>query len=148
MRTARPLPFLLAAGAVAVALAPLTRAGAAEHTVDIMGLSFIPEEISVTAGDTVTWVNRDEDDHDLGGSQVDSPVLKTGQTFTYTFDEAGDVEYKCKIHTYMTGIVHVGPGDGTQAPAPPPSEPPATTPTTAPTTTTTAGLYPPLGLVP
>jgi plastocyanin len=135
------LPLLISSG-VAVALSPLTGAGAAEHTVEIKGLSFIPEEISVSAGDTVTWVNFDEDDHDLGGG-IDSPVLKQGQKFAFTFEQGGEITYNCKIHTYMQGVVRVTGADGT---VPPPSE--RVQPDPVPSTTTTAYLYPPLGLLP
>jgi len=142
---ARTRTLVLLPAIAAAAFSPLLRAGAAGYDVEIKGLTFIPEDIAVGAGDSVTWVNHDSDDHDLGGGTVDSPVMKTGDTFTFTFNEPGDVEYRCKIHTYMTGIVRVAPGDGTQAPPPPTTSPP----TTAPTTTTTApSPYPPLGLVP
>lgn len=137
--------LLLTLVGAAVALAPLRGAGAADHTVEIKGLSFIPEEIAVATGDSVTWVNEDEDDHDLGGGPVDSPVMKTGERFTYTFSQPGDVEYRCKIHTYMTGIVHVT-GEATGPPTPEPTTAP---PAAASTTSTTVGpTYPPLGVIP
>jgi plastocyanin len=135
------LPLLISGG-VAVALSPLTGAGAAEHTVEIKGLTFIPEDIVVSIGDTVSWINRDEDDHDLGG-RIDSPVLKQGQTFAFTFDRGGEYSYTCKIHTYMQAVVRVANADGT---VPPPSE--DLQPDPVPSTTTTAYLYPPLGLLP
>lgn len=135
------LPLLISGG-IAVALSPLTGAGAAEHTVEIKGLTFIPEDLAVSLGDTVTWVNFDEDDHDLGG-RIDSPVMKQGQKFAFTFDQGGQFSYNCKIHTYMQGTVRVANADGTM---PPPEE--QVQPDPVPSTTTTAYFYPPLGMLP
>jgi plastocyanin len=135
------LPLLISGG-IAAALSPLTGARAAEHSVEIRGLAFIPEDIVISLGDTVTWVNADEDDHDLGGN-IDSPVLRQGQKFAFTFEQGGEFPYTCKIHTYMQGVVRVANADGT---VPPPSE--QAQPDPVPSTTTTAYMYPPLGLTP
>jgi plastocyanin len=136
-------------GTLALGLLQLGTAGAADHTVDIKGLSFIPEELAIGAGDTVTWVNHDKDHHDLQGGPMDSPEMAQGQTFSFTFQEPGEIEYRCKIHTYMQGRITVGDGGSGQAP---PSEPATTTTTVPPSTTTTTrppsgplGLPVPLG---
>jgi plastocyanin len=130
--------------AVLVGALMLGRAGAGEHTVEIKGLSFIPEELSVSVGDSVTWVNEDKDDHDLRSDRFDSPVLKKGATYSFTFNEPGEVEYRCQIHTYMQGRITVGGGGSASSPSPEPS----TTTTTIPPSTTSTTRPPsgPLGL--
>lgn len=139
-RLARPWLAVSVGAALALVLFGRPGADAAEYTVDIQGLSFNPEEITVAVGDTITWVNRDSDHHDLQGGPIDSPELAEGDRYTAQFTEAQDVIYHCNIHTYMQGTVHVlGPGG-----EPPPSTPSTTAPPPPPTTTTTA----PRGLVP
>jgi plastocyanin len=124
----------------------LQPAGAADHTVEIKGLSFIPEEIAVGVGDQITWVNEDDDDHDLRSDTFDAPPMKKGQTFSFTFSQADVIEYRCQIHTYMQGKVTVGDGQPPSGSggSPPPAEAPP--PSTEPTTTTTRGPSGPLGL--
>ncbi|MGH8973404.1 MAG: plastocyanin/azurin family copper-binding protein [Acidimicrobiia bacterium] len=121
----------------------LQPAGAADHTVEIKGLSFIPEEIAIGVGDQITWVNEDDDDHDLRSDTFDAPPMKKGQTFSFTFSRPDVIEYRCQIHTYMQGKVTVGDGQPSGG-SPPPAEEPS--PSTEPTTTTTRGPSGPLGL--
>jgi plastocyanin len=130
---------------LAVAVLQLGPAGAADHTVQIKGLSFIPEELAVAVGDKVTWVNEDDDAHDLQSDVFDAPPMQKGESFSFTFDENREVPYSCKIHTYMRGRITVG--DGTAPEAGGESPPPTETPTTAgPTTTTARPPAGPLGL--
>lgn len=141
---------LLVAGALALAVVQLRApAGAAEQIVEMKGLSFIPEELAISVGDTVTWVNHDEDHHDIEGGPVNSPEMAKDQTYSFTFEKPFAFEYKCKIHTYMRGKVTAGDGSaGTGAdepppssPAPPPESPPPTKPPGGP-----LGLPLPLGI--
>lgn len=134
------LRSILAVGTLAFGLLQLGTAGAADHTVDIKGLSFIPEELTIGVGDKVTWVNHDKDHHDLQGGPMDSPEMAQGQTFSFTFNEPGEIEYRCKIHTYMQGRITVGDGHA------PPSEPATTTTVPPSTTSTTRPPSGPLGL--
>lgn len=126
----------LATGSVVtVGVLLLGPAGAAEHSVEIKGLSFIPEDLAVAVGDSVTWVNHDTDKHDLEGGPIHSAPMAEGETYSFTFSEPADIEYHCKIHTYMQGRIKVGeggpPGGSGDAPPPPPSTaPPETTTTT------------------
>jgi len=147
MRSRLRHALALATGSIlTVAGLQLGPAGAADHTVEIKGLSFIPEELAVAAGDAVTWVNQDTDAHDLQSDVFDAPPMQKGESFSFTFPENGEVPYSCKIHTYMRGSITVG--DGTAPEADGESPPPTETPTTAAPTTTTTAPQPagPLGL--
>lgn len=132
MRLRHTLAFLTGI-VLTVGVLRLGPARAADHTVEIKGLSFIPEEIAVAVGDQITWVNQDDDDHDLKSDTFDAPPMKKGQSFSFTFHASDVIEYRCQIHTYMRGKVTVGDGQpAAGGEGPPPTE----TPTTAGPTTT------------
>jgi len=78
---------------------------------------FIPSPVNIAIGDTVTWVNDDTAAHtttsgsvDTGGpdGNWDSSLVMVGQSFSNTFDEAGEYPYFCMVHPWMTGMVIVG----------------------------------------
>jgi len=75
---------------------------------------FIPAEVSIGIGDTVTWYNADTAAHTVtsgipGESDgiFDSSLFMAGTTFEHTFDEAGQYDYFCMVHPWMTGKVQV-----------------------------------------
>ena len=140
--------------------APMTKARAATtpqstdtaaHTVAIDGtpscgssmFCYNPSALTVTAGDSVTWVNNSSAPHTVtrcdpsacsgngpgsgGQSGPSSPTINaSGGTFTFTFTGLGTYTYYCAIHGYamMHGTITVVA---------------ATTPTTVGTTPTTIG---------
>jgi len=78
-----------------------------QATID--NFSFSPKEITVKAGTTVEWLNKDDTPHTItSDSQVfASPLLDTDRNFQYTFKSPGRFPYHCKIHPMMTGVVVV-----------------------------------------
>lgn len=64
---------------------------------------------SVPAGSTVSVVNQDSIGHTWTVTDLfDSGTLSQGDTFEFTFDEAGEYEYYCVIHpTQMNGTLTV-----------------------------------------
>lgn len=71
---------------------------------------FMPEDIEVSAGTTVSWNNRDSAAHtveDSGGLFPESERIEQGGEFSFTYEEPGEYPYICGIHTYMTGTVTV-----------------------------------------
>lgn len=88
---------------------PLSSAMAADHQVTIKSFKFSPAEISVAAGDTITFVNEDGAPHTgtaLDGS-FDTGRLNKGESGTVTLANAGTVEFKCNFHPNMKGTVTV-----------------------------------------
>ncbi len=82
----------------------------AEATAPVISdFSFVPDPISITAGDTVTWTNEDGFAHTVTADDdsFDSGNIDGGATFEQTFDEAGEFTYHCNIHPQMTGTVSV-----------------------------------------
>jgi|DewCreStandDraft_5_1066085.scaffolds.fasta_scaffold07185_7 plastocyanin len=84
--------------------------------VDIKLFTFKPSLLEVPVGTTVIWTNGDAIEHSvthgtpkkLGGA-FDSGFFTKGQTFSFTFTEAGEYHYFCKRHNSMQGIIKVIP---------------------------------------
>jgi plastocyanin len=76
---------------------------------------FVPLNLEIIRGTTVVWQNQDNIGHtvqsqDAQGNVIplfNSPVLKTGDTFTYKFDKPGVFHYFCTIHPWRIGVVTV-----------------------------------------
>jgi amicyanin len=79
--------------------------------VNIDGFAFAPATLTVKAGNTVTWTNKDEDPHTVvaGGGAFRSQALGSGGTYSFTFPTAGTFDYICSIHPFMRGTVVVTP---------------------------------------
>jgi plastocyanin len=71
--------------------------------------SFSPNPIEVNVGKTVTWVNDDSGRHTVTSKDgvFDSDIMGKGQSFSYTFDKAGEYSYNCSPHPNMMGTVVV-----------------------------------------
>ncbi|WP_102418721.1 MULTISPECIES: cupredoxin family copper-binding protein [unclassified Mycobacterium] len=84
-------------------------APASGDQVNIDGFAFAPATLTVAAGTTVTWTNRDEEPHTVVASDgsFHSPGMGTGATFTHTFSAPGTFDYVCSIHPMMRGTVVV-----------------------------------------
>ena len=85
-------------------------------TVDITNFVFVQDTIEINVGDTVEWVNNDATRHtitsgtdDTADGTFDSGDVEAGDSFSFTFTEAGDFAYFCDIHPTMTGTVTVAP---------------------------------------
>jgi len=81
-----------------------------ENSVNVQGSAFDPATLTVSVGTTVTWTNEDSVPHTItsdSGSEIGSPQLSTGQTYSHTFNTAGTYAYHCSIHTFMKGTVIV-----------------------------------------
>jgi plastocyanin len=79
--------------------------------VKIDNFSFGPVTLTVPAGATVTWINRDDIPHTVVSTDdsktFKSKVLDTDEKFSFTFSKAGTYPYFCSIHPKMTGKVIV-----------------------------------------
>ena len=91
------------------------KAYAADITMGSGGnLVFEPNEISISAGDTVTFTNGDLPPHNM--QVADHPELShgdlafsAGESFDVTFPDAGDYNIQCDPHAGagMKGVIHV-----------------------------------------
>jgi len=76
----------------------------------IQGMAFDPSTITVVAGTTITWTNKDPVAHDVTSNSAGlftSPSLGQNGTFANTFNTPGTYQYKCTIHPGMAGTVIV-----------------------------------------
>jgi len=81
----------------------------APSEVKIDNFSFSPAELTVAAGTTVTWTNRDDIPHTVVHTDklFKSKVLDTDEKFSYTFAKSGTYPYFCSVHPKMTGKIVV-----------------------------------------
>jgi plastocyanin len=80
-----------------------------EVAVKIDNFSFSPATVTVPAGTTIRWTNRDDIPHTVVSEDktFKSKVLDTDEQFTYTFIKPGTYSYFCSIHPRMTAKVVV-----------------------------------------
>jgi plastocyanin len=81
-------------------------------TVSMDHNTFIPGEITVAPGTTVTWVNNEAMPHTVVDSNKGfrSKALVKDASFSFTFATVGDYNYLCSIHPNMKGKVIVKAG--------------------------------------
>lgn len=70
------------------------------YTVEVIDSRFQPGEITVPVGATVTWIHQAQLSHTVTADEglFDSGTLRAGDTFSFTFEEAGEYPYYCKFH--------------------------------------------------
>lgn len=104
MSSGRLLVFALAFGLAAVP------AHAETIQIVIQNLVFAPTEISAKVGDTIEWVNKDVFAHTAtarnGDFDVNQPPKKT---VTSVLSKAGTVEFYCRFHPNMKGVLKIAP---------------------------------------
>ncbi len=100
---------VLALGAMAGLLLAASVARAANIEVTIDNFSFNPQQVTVKAGDTVTWVNHDDIPHTATSKTgvFRSKALDTDDKFSFTFATPGSYAYFCALHPHMTGSIVV-----------------------------------------
>lgn len=132
----------LAARSFAAPAAPTERDARADPTVTISShcavFCFVPEQLTVAVGDTVSWVNTTGTAHTVtrctpaacngasGGTGTDASfgsadvAATSGATFSHVFTEPGTYVYYCRIHGYalMHGTITVTAAPTTTAPTP------------------------------
>ncbi len=98
--------LLLAASWRAAPPAPAAEAATVVLAKDFM---FAPASLTIKAGSTVTWTNRDDEPHTVVSDtgQFRSGALDTGESFSFLFDRPGTYHYACSIHPRMVGTVVV-----------------------------------------
>ena len=118
-----PLRSLVAMAAIVVAAAACSSGGSgagsgpvATTSVDLPpSYKFVPPDIVVSAGSTVTWTNRDNFTHSVqfldAALPHDALVMKPGEATRFTFPSAGSFRYQCSFHPQaMSGTVTVQAG--------------------------------------
>jgi plastocyanin len=109
-------------------------AGAQSKDMGKQAIAFLPNEMWIHVGDSITWTSASGDIHTVsffipgqqyadftvgcpGFSQsgvsfngldcVSAPPLLAGDSFTVKFTMPGNFKLICLVHTHMTGVIHV-----------------------------------------
>jgi plastocyanin len=103
--------LLVAAGlgrAIAADTAPDTGAAGASIVL-AREFMFAPGSLTIDAGSTVTWTNKDEEPHTVVSDSglFRSGAMDTNQSFSFRFDKPGTYRFFCSIHPRMVGTILV-----------------------------------------
>jgi plastocyanin len=109
-------------------------AGAQSADMGNQAVAFLPNEMWIHVGDSITWTSASGDIHTVsfliagqpyadftvgcpgfspsgvnfnGSMCVSAPPLAMGQEFTVKFSAPGNYKLVCLVHTHMTGVIHV-----------------------------------------
>ncbi len=83
--------------------------------ISIDNFTFTPQTLTVKAGTTVTWTNRDDIPHGVASDNnafARSKALDTDDSYSSTFTTPGTYKYFCYVHPHMTGTIVVKSGNG------------------------------------
>jgi plastocyanin len=103
----------LAAGTLAILLAsalPTNRVEAAQPNVYIENYAFVGGDITIDAGLTVTWINRDSVSHTVTSADDRGTfdyAIGPGKQVSNTFKVPGTFDYFCRFHPAMVGTIVV-----------------------------------------
>ena len=83
--------------------------GLPPDSVEIRDSKYLPPTLSVPAGTTVRWINRDEETHTVTSTTelFKSGGLNLEDEYTYTFTTPGVYPYTCALHDFMQGTIVV-----------------------------------------
>ena len=96
----------IAALVLAAPVVPAAQAGGTTVTID--DRQYNPDPVTVSVGDTVTWSNVSDEDHNVRGGPFNSPTMHPSNTFSFTFPQKGTIKYVCDFHPTMKGTIKVG----------------------------------------
>jgi plastocyanin len=84
--------------------------------VGMRNIQFDPAEVTIKAGETVTWTNNEDVPHDVEKTGGPGPTFSSGpeggmmqgDEFAQSFERPGTYEYVCRVHAPgMAGTVTV-----------------------------------------
>ncbi len=81
-----------------------------ENAIFIENFAYSPKELTISVGETVIWTNRDSVRHNVvsdSGNELAADLLGQNESYTHTFDRAGEYPYHCAPHPFMTGKIVV-----------------------------------------
>jgi len=88
------------------------------YKVSMKNRTFTPETLTIKVGETVEWINDDEDVHQvISGKDLQDPslakpldggTLLPGQHYLFKFEKPGKYPYMCVIHWSLQSITGKG----------------------------------------
>ena len=107
MRGAR----FLAGAVLSLCVAASCPAAEASGTTQVLisQFMFMPMTVTIKAGSSVTWVNKDDEPHTVVSDTgvFRSGALDTDMSYTFRFDQPGSYRVLCSIHPQMTALIVV-----------------------------------------
>lgn len=82
----------------------------AANEIGIDNFAFAPSPLTVKAGTTIKWINKDDVPHLIVSTQgkfKPSTVLDTDQVFSVALNQPGTYDYFCSLHPMMQGKIIV-----------------------------------------
>lgn len=70
---------------------------ASSHTVILKNVRFHPGTLTINRGDTVTWLWRDREEHNITFHGLHSRTMTHG-SYAVRFTRGGTFDYRCTIH--------------------------------------------------
>ena len=113
MNFARNRSLMAALGVAALCLgatgSPANAGSADTAQIVIKDFMFTPTSVTIKAGATVTWANKDDEPHTVVSDTglFRSGAMDTDDTYKFTFDKPGTYHFTCSIHPRMVGTVVV-----------------------------------------
>ena len=98
------------AGGVLVA-----KAASPATAISIDNFTFTPQTVTVKAGTTVSWTNKDDIPHGVAWVNnifTRSKAMDTDDSSSFTFTTPGTYQYFCYVHPHMTGTIVVEAATG------------------------------------
>lgn len=140
-RSTRRLTMVALVGALFAGLLATGVTQAASATILMQYYTFSPSPLTITAGTTVTWINKDVTQRQVAsdtGAFPSSKLLNTGEKYSVTFKKVGTFGYHDGFNGFARGtiIVKAGP-KATPKPTPRPTAKATPKPTAKPTTAAT-----------
>lgn len=93
----------------ATATTTTTTTTATEYELLISAFKFEPDSLTIKAGDTVTWLNKDIVPHTATATDKswDTGNIKTHQRKSITFSKASSTSYFCAYHPSMQAKLNI-----------------------------------------
>ena len=78
--------------------------------ITMKNIEFKPGNVTVKTGETVTWVNEEQIEHNAvatEGADFRSELFGEGKSFAWKAEKTGTVKYVCTVHPGMEGTITV-----------------------------------------
>ncbi len=89
------------------------------YEVKISGFAFIPQNLTISPGDAITWNNTDPVIHTLwftfvanGSTYLLSDPISPSSTWTHTFSDAAELQYYSFDMLWITGFINITAAPG------------------------------------
>lgn len=89
--------------------APVQAGSPSTPQILIKDFMFSPMSLTVKAGTTVAWANKDDEPHTVVSDTglFRSGAVDTDESFSFKFDQPGTYHFTCSIHPRMVGTIVV-----------------------------------------